>query len=202
MTSKPSSWLLLLTLAIVAASCSPTRKLAEGEFLLTKNVIENDSKVVSKGDLESFLRQKPNRRVFGFYRFHLQVYNLVNHEKLEERVQVLTEKNAKRNAKRKLKGKEPKERRRSFWEWLEDIGEEPVIYDALTSEKSAEQLEIYLKGKGHFNASVSDTVEFNPKRKKAKAIYTVNSGTPYKVRKLNYRIEDNRLSRLIKPARG
>jgi outer membrane protein assembly factor BamA len=176
--------------------------LGENEYLLTKNVIENDSKVVSKSDLESFLRQKPNRRIFGFYRFHLQVHNLVNQEKLEKRVDVLTEKNNKRNAKRKLKGKPPKDRRRSFWEWLADIGEEPVIYDALTSQKSAEQLEIYLEGKGHFNAIVKDSVVFNSKRKKAKAIYTIESKRPYTVRKVNYRIADSRLARLAKPARG
>lgn len=176
--------------------------MGENEYLLTKNVIENDSKVVSKSDLESFLRQKPNRRIFGFYRFHLQVHNLVNQEKLEKRVDVLTEKNNKRNAKRKLKGKPPKDRRRSFWEWLADIGEEPVIYDALTSQKSAEQLEIYLEGKGHFNAIVKDSVVFNSKRKKAKAIYTIESKRPYTVRKVNYRIADSRLARLAKPARG
>lgn len=202
LTIKPTYWLLLLTLAVLATSCSPTRKLAENEYLLTKNVIDNDSKIVSKSDLESFLRQKPNRKIFGFYRFHLQIHNLVNREKLEKRVIILTERNEKRNARRKLKGKKPKDRRRSFWEWLEDIGEEPVIYDALTSEKSAEQLEIYLRGKGHFNASVNDSAIFNTKRQKAKAVYSVNSGRPYKVRKIKYEIDDPRLARLAKPARG
>lgn len=202
MTIKHLTSLFILSLALFAVSCSPTRKLADGEYLLTKNVIENDSKVVSKGDLESFIRQKPNRKVLGFYRFHLQVYNLVNREKLEKRVEILEEKNQKRNLKRKAKGKDPKDRRRSFWEWLEDIGEEPVIFDPLITHKSAEQLEIYLRGKGHFNALVTDTVEFNLKRKKAKAIYTVESRTPYTVRKIEYNIEDPRLARLTRPARG
>lgn len=202
MKIKQLTSLLLLALALFAMSCSPTRKLAEGEHLLVKNVIKNDSKVVSKGDLESFIRQKPNRKVIGFYRFHLQVYNLVNREKLEERVAILEEKNQRRNLRRKEKGKEPKERRRSFWEWLEDIGEEPVVYDPLVTHKSAEQLEIYLRGKGHFNAVVTDTVEFNHKRKKAKAIYTVESHTPYTVRNIKYDIEDPRLARLTRPSRG
>lgn len=202
MTIKPYSWILLLAFAVLVSSCSPTRKLGENEYLLTKNVIQNDSKVVSKSDLESFLRQKPNRRIFGFYRFHLQVHNLVNREKLEKRVDVLTEKNNKRNARRKLKGKTPKDRRRSFWEWLADIGEEPVIYDALTSQKSAEQLQIYLQGKGHFNAVVTDSVIVNAKRKKAKAVYSINSQRPYNVRKIKYLIDDPRLARLAKPARG
>ena len=140
-------------------SCSPTRKLSDGEHLLVKNVIRSDSKIVSRNDMESFIRQKPNRKLFVllFFRFHLQVHNLVNQEKLEKRVTVLTEKNDRRNAKRKLKGKKPKDRRRSFWEWLAEVGEEPVIYDPLITDKSAEQIEIYLRGKGHFNAIVTDS---------------------------------------------
>lgn len=186
----------------MVSSCSPTRKLADGEYLLVKNIIKNDSKVVSKSDLESYIRQKPNRKIFGFYRFHLQVHNLVNQEKLEKRAKILDEKNAKRNARRKSKGKDPKDRRRSFWEWLQDVGEEPTIYDELTTKKSTEQLEIYLRGKGHFNASVADTVVFNRKKKKAKVTYTINSRTPYKVRNVAYKITDPRLTRLTKPARG
>ncbi len=202
MTLKPTTWFLLLALALFAASCSPTRKQSDGQFLLTKNVIDNDSKEVSKSDLESYLRQKPNRKIFGFYRFHLQVYNLVNQQKLEERVVVLKKKNEKRNLRRKAKGKDPKERRRSFWEWLEEIGEEPVIYDEMVASQSADQLEIYLRGKGHFKAEVSDTVLFNPKRKKAKVVYHISTQPAYKVRKLKYDIEDARLARLARPVRG
>ena len=167
-------------------------------------MVQSDSKVVSKGDMGSFIRQKPNRKllVLLFFRFHLQVHNLVNQEKLEKRVEILTEKNEKRNAKRKLKGKEPKDRRRSFWEWLAEIGEEPVIYDPLITKKSAEQIEIYLRGKGHFNAEVRDSVVFNDKRKRAKVYYMVNSGVPYTVRNINYNITDPRLARLIRPIRG
>ena len=167
-------------------------------------MIHNDSKVVSKGDMESFIRQKPNRKllVLAFFRFHLQVHNLVNREKLEQRVEVLEEKNQKRNARRKLKGKDPKDRRRSFWEWLADVGEEPVIYDQLITHKSAEQIEIYLRGKGHFNAVVTDSVTFNEKRKKAKVYYSVSSGVPYTVRDVKYDISDTRLARLSRPIRG
>ncbi|MDP6908335.1 MAG: hypothetical protein QF371_02465, partial [Flavobacteriales bacterium] len=92
---------IVLIITVLAVGCSPTCKLVDGEYLLVKNVIDNDSKLVSKGDISNFLRQKPNRRIFGFYRFHLQVYNLVDQEKLEKRVGILTEKNDRRNLKRK-----------------------------------------------------------------------------------------------------
>lgn len=204
MRLNPTSWFLLLAVALTAASCSPTRKLSEGEYLLTKNVVNSESKVVSKSDLEGYIRQKPNRKLFAqaFFRFHLQVYNLVDQEKLEKRVTILEEKNEQRNKRRKAKGKEPKERRRSFWEWLADIGEPPVIYDPMLADKSVEQLEIFLRGKGHFNAQVQDTVIYNAKKKRAKAIYNVTSRQPYLVRNIKYDIDDPRLARLTKPVRG
>jgi len=194
--------IVCLALSVLASACSPTRKLEQGEYLLVKNKVENDSRIVSKGDLENFIRQKPNRKLLAFYRFHLQVYNLVNEEKMEAAGQRIAAKNVERNKRRAAKGKDPKERRRSFWEWLRDIGEEPVIYDELIARKSAEQLEIYLQGKGHFNAVVTDSVSYDTKRKKARAFYVVKSGVPYKVRQFKYDITDPKLATLVRPETG
>ncbi|MCF8256856.1 MAG: outer membrane protein assembly factor [Flavobacteriales bacterium] len=191
-----------LMLALLAGGCSPTRKLEQGEHLLVKNKVVNDSRIVSKSDLEGFIRQKPNRRILGFYRFHLQVFNLVNEQKMEAAGKRIAAKNEARNIRRVAKGKDPKERRRSFWEWLRDIGEEPVIYDALMAKKSAEQLEFYLRGKGHFNAVVTDSVSLDPKHRKARAYYTVRSGIPYRVRLFKYDITDRNLAGLVKPETG
>lgn len=204
MRLKPHSLFILVAVALTAASCSPTRRLSDGQYLLVKNVVEEDSKVVTKGDLEAFVRQKPNRKLFGqaFYRFHLQVYNLVDQEKLDRRVAILTDKNNRRNAKRKTKGKPPKDRRRSFWEWLADIGEEPVIYDPLLADQSADQMAIFLRGKGHFKAAVSDTVIYNDRKKMAKAYYSVHTETPYTIRSIKYDIPDERVSRLARPFRS
>lgn len=194
---------MLSVLVLMAVSaCSPTRRLQEGEYLLVKNKVENDSKLVSKSELEGFIRQKPNRRILGFYRFHLQVHNLVSEERLESSVNRVIAKNEQRNQRREARGKEPKERRRSFWEWLRDIGEEPVIHDALMADKSAEQLGKYLYGKGHFNAVVSDSVVFNENRRTAMVHYKVRSHTPYRVRNLKYDITDPGLSRLVTPETG
>lgn len=194
--------LLCCGLMLLASACSPTRRLGENEYLLVKNKVDNDSKLVSKSSLEGFVRQRPNRKILGFYRFHLQVYNLVNPEKLEASVVRLTEKNEARNARREAKGKEPKERGRSFWEWLRDVGEEPVIYDALMATKSSEQLRTFLMGKGHFNAVVTDSVSIDSEKKRARAYYTVRSGTPYRVRNLEYDITDSGLKGLVKPETG
>ncbi len=194
--------IVLVLLAAVISGCSPTRKLQDGEYLLVKNRIENDSKQVARSDLDRFIRQRPNRKILGIYRFHLQVFNLVNEEKLEARAKLLEEKNAERNLKRATKGKEPKERRRSFWEWLRDVGEEPVIYDQLMANKSSEQLAIFLQNKGHFKAQATDSVSLDSKKKMARVTYHISSGPSYSVRKIDYRIEDSGIARMIRPETG
>lgn len=50
-------------------SCSTTRRLQEGQYLLVKNKVEvtNPAKDVSTGDLESLIRQKPNDRFLRIF---------------------------------------------------------------------------------------------------------------------------------------
>lgn len=181
------------------SSCSPTRKLAEDEYLLVKNSVKIAERKhsIDTDELSGLIRQKPNRRILGFFRFHLQVHNLVNEEKVARRALELEAKNDRRNARRLAKGKDPKDRRRSFGEWLMDIGEEPTILDTGITENSREQLEIYMRSKGYFRALVTDTTVY--KKKKAKVVYNIEPGLPYRVRRLVYDIPDLDLRRWILP---
>src|SRR4030095_790847 len=49
---------------------------------------------------------------------------------------------------------------------------------------------------GYFNGVVSDTTIYK-KRKKANVIYTVVAGTPYTIRKINYKISDPAVERIV-----
>ena len=44
--------------------------------MLSKVTIETDKKVIDRNILKSYLKQKPNTRIFGFWKFHLGLYNL------------------------------------------------------------------------------------------------------------------------------
>ncbi len=121
--------IILFSLALFfICSCNPTKYVPEGETLLDKNhiIINNDG--VKKSDLIPYLRQKPNKKIFGT-RFHLGLFNLSNIEK----------------------EKWPHG-------WLRNIGEEPVIYDPYATTKSKEQIESYVASKGYFDSMISDTV--------------------------------------------
>jgi len=120
--------LLLLPLVLLIYSCNPTKYVPQGKTLLNKNNIEIDREGISESDLIPYIKQKPNKKIFGA-RFHLGLYNLsdITKEKWPHA-------------------------------WLRNIGEEPVIYDSVEAEKSRQQLEFYIGSKGYFDGRVSDSV--------------------------------------------
>jgi outer membrane protein assembly factor BamA len=61
-----------------------------------------------------------------------------------------------------------------------------VIYDEFQTGKSGRDIESFLVHKGYFNATVNDTVF--TKKKKARVLFQVHSGIPFKIRKINYQI--------------
>ena len=57
-------------------ACAPTRRIPEGKYLLVSNKIITDTTILGKERFEKYLKQKTNRKVLGFIRFHLGLYNL------------------------------------------------------------------------------------------------------------------------------
>ncbi len=139
-------------------SCRPARHLTENNHLLDRYRIETPSNSIDKDELKNYVRQKPNKRIIGF-RFHLWLYNMANAEK-------------------------------DGWphNWLRRIGEEPVIYDSFITQRSAGQIQQYLRNKGYYMAEVEDSVRF--RRKRAKVTYIVEPREPYHIASVNYSFED------------
>lgn len=79
--------------------------------------------------------------------------------------------------------------------WLKNIGESPAIYDMSLRTKSVQQLEQYLYNKGYYRAEVNDTVLF--KKKKAKVIFTIETGEPYLLQKITYQIKDPNIAKIF-----
>jgi outer membrane protein assembly factor BamA len=120
--------ILLFPVVLLLFSCNPTKYVAADQTLLNNNYIELGKEGLNKSDLVPYIKQKPNKRIFGT-RFHLGLYNLsnINKEKWPHG-------------------------------WLRRIGEEPVIYDKYATEKSRNQLEDYVSSKGYFDSQVTDSV--------------------------------------------
>ena len=155
--------LLILSLITFLFSCSSTKTIPDGQYLLRRNktVIISKNNDIDKEILEEYIKQTPNTRVLGIFPFYLHMYNMLN-------------KGKEREWKNKLK---------------KVIGEEPVIYDKYLTDKSKKQLALYLKNKGFYNAIISDTVKnINGK---AFVTYFINPNEPYRINTINYSIPDS-----------
>jgi outer membrane protein assembly factor BamA len=148
------------------ASCNSVKYVPEDKYLLNKNIINVDNKDIPKNEIEGLLKQKSNKKILGYFKFHMGLYNLSK------------------------PGSE-----KWFSRTMRKIGEEPVIYDKIQTEKSDNQILLFFKNKGYYNAVVSDTVIFY--KKKANVTYTIHSGKPYTINNLNFKIDDKKIQTLI-----
>lgn len=123
-----------MLLSSVIYSCNPTKYVPEGETLLEYNHLSVNKEGLKKADLQQYIKQKPNKRIFGA-RFHLGLYNLSNIKK----------------------EKWPHS-------WLRNIGEEPVVFDSHSTEVSRGNLQSYIQSKGYFDSKVTDTVKIFRRR--------------------------------------
>lgn len=199
--TKPISNIKLLPLVVLLPfifnACNPARKLKDGEYLLNKNHVVNKETKIGNSEIESYIRQKPNKKILLVLRFHLWLYNLADEEKVKRKRILYDEKLARKNARRVAKGKQPKPNdRQLFGEWLLNIGEPPVVYDSLMTKKSAKQIRSFLNNKGYFISSVKDSVDFR-RRKRASVYYIIKAAAPYTINKVSYRIPDDQLSYFV-----
>lgn len=112
----------------IVASCSITRRVPDGSFLLNKNKIVADRKDIDKTDMELFVRQRTNDAWPIFGRVRLQTYNIAKTDSTW------------------------------LNRMLQKAGEPPVIYDDRLASISAEQIKLQLKNKGFVNAEVDTAV--------------------------------------------
>jgi outer membrane protein assembly factor BamA len=66
----------IILFSFLVAGCQTKKYIPDKEYLLSKVNIRIDNKTINKNELKSYMKQKPNTRIFGFWRFHLGLYNL------------------------------------------------------------------------------------------------------------------------------
>jgi outer membrane protein assembly factor BamA len=167
--------------------------------MLTKNSIRNNTSEIPDALLLSYVKQKPNKKILGIFRFHLWIYNRVNQEKFYPRYAKRLEKRKALNERRLAAQKKAKsEYPLSFNRWLLQVGEGPVLLDTLLALRSTKQLELYLKNHGYFNASVKDTILKTGRNDRlAEVEYQLKVGNPYRFKSLSYEITDPTINDLV-----
>jgi hypothetical protein len=199
----------LLSLVLLLAACSPTKRVPPGEHLLKRNDVVLKDRSVPASELESIIKQKPNKKVLGS-RFYLSMYNIPDPELMARRKEHRARRIEAINERRTERGKAPKPYGRTTGEWLREVvGEPPVLLDSGLTERSRDQMELYLRKEGWFNGRVSDTtyfvhrglwgmkegVPFN--KPKAWVQYRVEPGRPYRIRRVRYLIGDSAITALL-----
>jgi outer membrane protein assembly factor BamA len=66
---------------LLITSCSSTRFVPEGKYLLNKISVKVDDKNLKRDELKTHIKQKENLRILGVFKFHLWVYNLSSSKK-------------------------------------------------------------------------------------------------------------------------
>jgi len=165
----------LFSIALIALviSCSPTKTLTQDEYLLNSNRIKTKLHSLDRDEINAIIKQKPNKKLFGFFRFYLHAYNYAKSKN------VIVKKDTSR-----------------FKKWvLNTIAEEPVLLDTVLTKKTVKQLQLFLQKLGYFNAVVTDTIIYH--NKKANIIYTLIGNKPYLFNNIEYQIYNTQLRQLI-----
>ncbi len=166
-------WLFALVL-LLGTSCSVTRHLPEGSYLVRKVEIEEDRSVprrerITADEMEKYLLQTRNRRILGI-NFYVWAYEQANPEK------------------------------QNWWNNLKRrIGEEPVLLDVERVEQSAERLKSLMDYRGFYSSATSFSIDTTSRSRRATVHYTVQQGEPYRLRNITYDFRDRFLQQIILP---
>lgn len=114
-----------MLVAFVIASCSITRHVPDGEYLLDKVNVEVDNKEVQAEQLRTYVQQNPNYRALGFIPFQLGLYSMSGND---------TTKSVNR--------------------WLRKVGDAPVLFDSEAMDASCFQISKVLSNMGYMHANV------------------------------------------------
>ena len=171
MLRKNILYLLLLgALTALAASCSNTKYLPEGETLYTGSTVnlqdkEGDRKYrkTIKKDLDGAVRPKPNSTLLGI-RLKLTIYNFAGDT---------SKKGFFRNTIRKF-------------------GEPPVLASTLDLAKNDAIFVNLMQNRGYFYPTVKSRTE--TKNKRTRAIFDVWTGPLYKIRNVEFPIDSSQIS--------
>ena len=161
-------------LGLLGSACSVTRHIPEGQYLVQQVKIEDDRATprrerITASDLEKYIRQTPNKRFLGT-NFYVWLYEQADPSKDNR------------------------------WNnWKRKIGQAPVLLEMGLTEKSAENLKVYMDSKGFFNSQASFEVDTTSRRKRARITYRTHQGEPYRIDSISYEFQDKFLEQIVLP---
>lgn len=150
---------IYLLLITALSACSPQKFIPKGEYLLDEVNIVSDTKEVSPSLFYTYIRQNPNAKWFNLVKVPMNIYCLSGRDSSK-----------------------------AFNRFLRKLGDEPVIFDPVVTQKTRKEMEKGVRNMGYLRAKVHlDTVCNN---NKLKLKYRIEADKPYTVRHIAYHIDD------------
>lgn len=178
---------------VIFYACS-TKKVPEGEFLLTKNDYKYTDKTLFSKDIPSFVSQTPNSRNLLGLPMGLWLYNWADpkYDRLlneymsfpsNMRTQKLRDSLAIQMGVPEFIGKS------MVWnKMMHTLGKAPVILDSHKTKNSANAIKKYLGYRGYWNSKVTYEIELDSTTKKAKNKFIITHNEPTYIGEFNYNI--------------
>ena len=160
--------ILYVGICVLLASCSVTRHVPDGTYLLNRTKVEvaEKNRDVNTSQMRSYIRQNPNTRLFSLFRLPLSVYSLSGRDTTQ-------------------------------WvnRLLRNFGEAPVLYDSLQAIQTCADLQQQLRNEGYLQGRVS--LHVHRHKKKANVEYLLYPGNPYFINTVRYDIQDPQIKHLL-----
>ncbi|AZA54820.1 BamA/TamA family outer membrane protein [Chryseobacterium sp. G0201] len=184
-------------------ACSTTKKVPDGEYLLTQNNFEfEDKKELFDGELKNYVQQKPNKKQFLFMPLSLWLYNAANPKYDTILNEYMTYPNEMRDQKLRdslfikynMKSSVGKSLLidRLYHNW----GSPPIILDQTKTEKSAQSIEKRLTYRGYWDAEVKFKHALDSASKKAAVTYFITHKEPSLIKEYYYNIPDPKVKNI------
>lgn len=122
---KGFRYALLATAVLLLASCSATKYVPEGSYLLDEVRIQTDNKEIKPSSLSMYVRQNPNAKWFSLIKTQLYVYNWSGRDSA-----------------------------RWINRTLRRMGDAPVIYKEEETKRSSEEMTKAIQNMGYMSATV------------------------------------------------
>lgn len=178
-------------------ACSTTKKVPDGEYLLTQNNFEfEDKKQFFDDELEDYVQQKPNKKQLLFMPLSLLLYNAANPKYDTILNEYMTYPSEMRNQKLRDSlftkyNMQSSVGNSLFMDRLyHNWGTPPVILDQTRTEKSAQSIEKRMTYRGFWDAEVKYAHKLDSTAKKASVKYSITHNSPTNIKEYYYHIPD------------
>lgn len=146
-------------------ACNVTKKVPDGEYLLTKNKFEYTDGKIFSDEIPDLVAQKPNKKTLFVLPIGLAFYNMANPKYDTILKEYMTYPNEMRNQKLRdslfIKYNHPEYVGRNlFWNrFFHTVGQAPVIYSDAKTKQSAKSINNRLINRGYWDSEVKTSVK-------------------------------------------